>query len=78
MIHFVLICKFLIMPTQSNDTGSDNGKQPAASSQRQRALTLTATGFMVYIQHLSSPSHKHPQYMYSIVYKYIRFTALLL
>lgn len=54
------MCKFLITPTQSNDTGSDNARQPTTWSQRQHALTQTATGFMVYIQHLSSPFHKHP------------------
>ncbi len=29
----VLISKFPITPTQTNDTGSDDAKQPAASSQ---------------------------------------------
>lgn len=52
----VFICKFIITPTQSNDTGSEKGRQPTASSHRQHALTLTATGVMVYIQNFDSPS----------------------
>lgn len=54
----------------SNNTGSDNGKQPAAPFQRQRALA--ATGFVVYIQHL--PQTCTVLYMDGIV----RFKALLL
>lgn len=55
----MLVCKFLITPTHSNDTGSDDARQPTASSQRQHALTPTARHFMVYIQHLDC-FHKHP------------------
>lgn len=70
----VFICKFLITPTQSNDTGSENGRQPTASSQRQHALTLTATGFMVYIQHFDSPFPQTSHQNTSVS----RFPALLL
>lgn len=55
-------CKFLITPTQGNDTGSDNGRQPTAQHHRtdKRAFTPTATGFNVHIQNLVSPFRKRP------------------
>lgn len=74
----VRVCKFVITPLQSNDTGSDNGWQLTVSSQRQQALMLTATGYVVYIQPLDPPPHHptipththkhHIQFIYGLIF----------